>query len=509
MRSCAALHRQLRAHFPDLAEDPDALGMLQAIAVATLRPRVGSRMPTAGEGATPGLSLGAAEAVAAARLAAAGLAHDVMVATSIMAQGIECAPWDHLRGVPAQLWVLPAVCSAVSPDEFFSAEALAEEPPPASYWYNGERGTLWFRLAYEIRALRPGISDGERKQFRDEAYENWLEWTSETHELSEDYPDPWRSSTFDVSFTENAFAYAAHAQGVDLGTWADTPETALRLARDDNGLGQMRRQTLQAAHLYHWAALESHLLLTASDDLDAVLREHPWIAQWYPEALEDPAHDPAPIWPPDKQVLARELQRRLTSRERSRPWADVQSDWLGLAVFNVESGLAVVTTNTDFPQCSCGMEAILETSAECGACGRPAATLVTTAAGAGDGYYPVYCFSDGDGNPHGALAVFDLAMATLGVGRPFSPAGLVDLATPAYCGTIENHGSLSFCDAVHGTDSSNIAVDVPLPPGRYHVVAWEGEDGFTAIAAYDQAAMDALTALVGPVGRKVWEMTPD
>jgi hypothetical protein len=97
IRSCARLHKWLFTARPDLAEDADALEMLQCLAVDILRPRVGSRMPTAREGMMPGLSLGTAEAVASARLAAAGLARDVMVTTSIMSQSIECAPWDPLE----------------------------------------------------------------------------------------------------------------------------------------------------------------------------------------------------------------------------------------------------------------------------------------------------------------------------------------------------------------------------------------------------------------------------
>jgi len=505
MRSCAGLYARLCALHPDLAEEEDALEMLQGLAVEILRPRVGSQMPTAQEGTTRGFSLGAAEAVAAARLAAAGLARDVLVATSIMSQGIECATWDHVRGVPPHLWVLPAVCSAVSPDEFFSEEALADEPPPASYWFNGQKGTLWFRLAYEIRALRPGISDDEREHFRDWAYEPWLVWTSETHEFDPDNPDPWQSSTFDVSFCDSAYELAARARGVKLGEFAASPQAAVRFSRAADDHGHFYRQTLQAAHLYYWAASESHLLLAASDDLDAVLREHPWIAQWYPEALEDPLNDPDPIWPPDKEVLARELDRRLVGLDRTRRWAEVQSVWTAEDVFNVESGFAVVTNSTSFAQCSCWSDAILTTSTECEGCGRPAGTFVTTGAGAGDGYYPVYRLSDRDGDPHGALAVFDIGMVTIGAGRPFSPDSLVDCSTPVHCGTIENHGSLSFCNAVHGTDNENTIVSVALPPGPHHVIAWEGDDIIEALAVYDESAMAELTALVGEVGPKVWE----
>ncbi len=321
IRSCAALYSRMCATDPDLATDEDALTMLQSIAVEILRPRVGSRMRTASEGAVHDLSLGTAEAVAAARLAAAGRVRDVLVTTSIMSQGIECTPWDHIRGVPAYLWVLPAICSAVSPDEFFSEDALADEPPPASYWFSGEKGTLWFRLAYEIRALRPGISDEQRKQFRAWAYENWVLW-AEAHEFSDDFPDPLRSSTFDISFTERAYELAAHVRGIKLGEFAASAEATVRYARVADDLGQMHRQTLQAAHLYYWAATESHLLLDTSDDLDAVLREHPWVAQWYPEALEDPANDPDPIWPPDKEVLVQELDRRVASSDPAPRHAD-------------------------------------------------------------------------------------------------------------------------------------------------------------------------------------------
>ena len=502
IRSCARLHAWLFTAYPDLAEDADALEMLQGLAVDILRPRVGSRMRTAREGMMPGLSLGTAEAVAAARLAADGLARDVMVATSIMSQGIECAPWDHIPGVPAHLWVLPAICSALSPDEFFSEEALAGEPPPASYWFNGEKGTLWFRLAYEIRALRPGISDAEREQFRAWAYENWLAW-AEAHEFGEDFPDPLRSSTFDVSFTDRASDFAAHARGIKLGRSGLLPEAWVRRARAADGYDD--RQALQAAHLYYWAAAESHLLLDATDDLDAVLREHPWISQWYPEALEDPANDPEPIWPPDKEVLVKELDRRLATLDRTRPWASVQSAWTGEGTFNVESGFMVLTNDTNYPKCDCWERAILATGPACGRCGRPARSRVATKAGDGDGFFPVYGLTDDSGSLHGALAMFDIGSVTLGAGKPFSPSDLLDHFRPLYCGTIENHGSLSFCEATTATDNGNDIVTVALPPGPYHVIAWEDDDDIEALAAYDQNVMDELTALVGEIGPKVWD----
>lgn len=501
MRSCAALHEQLRVLYPDLAEDSDALKMLQGICVETVRCRTGSLMPTAGEGATPGLSIGTAEAVAAARLAVAGQARDVLVTTSIMSQGLDCPPGEHLRGVPAHLWVLPAVCSALSPNECFSEEALDNEPPPTSYSCYGEDGTLRFRLGYEVRVLSPNLSDDEREQFRATAYEDWVCW-AEAHGFDPDDGDPTHTSTFEVMFTENAFGIAANACGLDLPAgFVWSPDGCVRRAREGMGNG---KEILQAAHLYFWAATESHLLLAADDDLDAVLREHPWISQWYPEALEDPESNSDPIWPPDKGVLREELDTRLELSGLSGPWTRAQSVWTWQEHFNVESGFAVVTNNTSFRQCSCWDEALMAASIACGSCGRPAGNRVATRAGAGDGNYPVYRLAGSDASPHGAMAVFDIGML-MGGGGPFSPSGLVDRSTPVYCGTIENFDRLSFCEASTGTDHENSIVSVALPVGAYHVVVWEGEDHYQALAAYDDHTMATLTDVVGKVGTTVWD----
>ena len=501
MRSCAALYEQLRALYPDLAEDPDALKMLQGICVDTVRARTGSRMPTADEGATPGLSIGTAEAVAAARLAVAGQARDVLVTTSIMSQGLECPPWEHLRGVPTHQWILPAVCSALSPNECFSEEALDNEPPPATYWCYGEKGTLRFRLGYEVRALSPNLSDDEREQFTVSAYEAWVSW-AEARGYDPDDGDPTHASTFEVMFTEYAFGNAAHARGIDLPRGFEwSPDSQVRQAREGMGNG---REILQAAHLYFWAATESHLLLAAEDDLDAVLRVHPWISQWYPEALRQPERNSDPIWPPDKSVLRHELDARLGRFDRSKPWASAQAAWTWLEDFNVESGFAVVTNNTNFKQCGCWDGALMATSIACDHCGRPAKNRVATRAGAGDGNYPVCRLTGTDANPHGAIAVFDIGML-MGGGGPFSPGSLVDRSTPVYCGTIENSDRLTFCEASTGTDQRNTVVSVALPTGTYHVVVWEGEDYYQALAAYDDHTMATLTDVVGKVGSKVWD----
>lgn len=504
MRSCAALHTRLCELAPHLAHDVDAVGMLQGIAVREIRPRVGSRMPSASEAATPGLSIGTAEAIAAARLAAAGNAHDVMVATSIMSHGLDGAPWDHIPGTPGLWWVLPAICSALSPEKHFSRESF-DRVPPTRYWYYGNEGTLWFRLGYEIWSLVPGRTDDERRRFWQSIYPDYESWAL-AHEFDPDNPDPARSSTFDESITNRALQAAQHALGKRPGRDPEWENLLMDgLVRDARSDGHDSRETLQAAHLYYWASQESHLLLDAHEDLDAVVREHPWIAQWYPAALEDPGSCSDPIWPPDKAVLVRELDERLSRAETGKAWAEAQTSWRQEGAFNVESGSAVVTASTDYVRCDCWDNARLTTRGPCELCGRPAGSLVATSAGGGDGIYPVRWIADDQGVRHGAIAYFGSGLMQRR-GRDLAPAKLVDVATPWHCGVIENTGELSFCDANTGTDQPNMVVSVALPPGAYHVVVWEGDNElFQALAAYDEAAMAALRDLVGDVGPKVWD----
>ena len=505
MRSCAALYTRLCELAPDLANNVDAVGMLHGIAVREIRPRVGSRMPSAREAATPGLSIGAAEAIAAAHLAAAGDAHDVMVATSIMCHGLDGAPWDHTAGSPGPWWVLPAICSALSPDEQFSREAF-ERVPPTRYWYYGTEGTLWFRLAHEIRCLVPLLTADARSRLWRSVHSEYESWV-QAHEFDPDDPDSARSSTFDESITNRALEAAEHALGMGPGRDPDWEDLLMDgLVSDARSDRHGSRETLQAAHLYYWASQDSHLLLDAShDDLDAVLREHPWIAQWYPAALEEPGSTSDPIWPPDKAVLVRELDERLSRAETGKAWACAQTFWRSEDVFNVESGSAVVTTSTDYVRCDCWDHARLTTRGPCELCGRPAQSLVATYTGGGDGSYPVRWIADDQGVRHGAIAYFGSRL-TQRRGGGLAPAKLADLATPWHCGVIDNPGELSFCDANTGTDQPNRVVSVVLPPGGYHVVVWEGDDEeFHALAVYDDVTMAALRVLVGEVGPKVWE----
>lgn len=213
MRSCAALYRELCVRFPHLASDEDALSMLQSIAATTVRPAVGSQMARTSWPVNRGLSLGVAEAMAAARLAVAGEALDVLITTSIMSQGAASHYlWQPLWGVPTYLWVLPAICSALAPLDQFAGDALAERVPQCRHHTGGDR---WYAehisLDCGVRATSAGLDDREREIFLDWAGGQFGEWQKNEAEKEKEWP---RFVTGDEE-AGGASIFVMHELGVD------------------------------------------------------------------------------------------------------------------------------------------------------------------------------------------------------------------------------------------------------------------------------------------------------
>ena len=515
MRSCAALYDHLRANRPDLAGDSGALNMLQEIATETIRAATGSRMADARAGSW-GLSDGVAEAVAAARLTAAGESRAVNVTASIMSQGLECAwPWTRQPGTVGHLWLLPAISSALSPDEAFAGDALGRDVPPCFY-SDGLRILLWPEPWF--RGLRPDVPDEDRRRFV-----NWALGEKANRFNDDGEPDhqfmlsDW-ATVFDVG-PGVAAALGIDPETVTCGVNDRLDEWLAGLDGVDRWSAEPEECDLQAAievaHLIYWVASEAHLLVDAGDDLALVAHDHPWVVDWYPTTM------PWAVWPPDRDVLLEALRaERPTgspssdepgSAERLRPdaeagWRAAQAMWTTEASFNVESGNATVNVSVSYPSCGCFDEGPDgHTQPDCETCGRPAGSRFAVGSGAGDGVYPVYRLSeDPDGMVHGAIAIFDEQLALQLECRRSGPWELVRHADPVHLGEVRSEGSLTFCEAFHGADRDNAAVEVALPEGTFQVVAWMGEVtaygmswGYRtqALAVYDEPTMHGLDAL--------------
>lgn len=501
MRSCAALYREFCGRFPHLANDEDALLMLQSIAATTVRPAVGSRMPLPSEPVSRGLSLGAAEAIAAARLAVAGEALDVLITTSIMSQRAAFYHvWHPLCGAPTHLWVLPAICSALAPLDQFAGDALAEQVPLCTNHTGTDYYSEYIRLNSEVRATSVGLDDNEREKFGKWASDQYIEWAKRKEE--------WPRLVNEDEAAGVAGFFVMHELGIESDP--SFLDQVLSEAREGDFFS---RYNILLAHLFFWASTEALLLLDApGDDLDTVLNEHPWILRWHPESLNDPTEGPDPLWPPDKAELQRQVAPFLKAIARVRRWSECQTAWTVAGQFNVESGWAAVASSVDYPSCDC-YDSVTDGLAQpdCERCGRPAASRFACAAGAGDGIYPVYRLVGTDGLPHGAVAVFDQALAEqINVGAG-SPASLADDGEPNWLGTIGSSGALSFSEATAGTDREDEVVTVALPAGTFHVVEWKGEltsYGMSwgrrtrALAVYDEKTMHVLEALTA--GAQPW-----
>lgn len=509
MHSCTALYDHLSVTHPDMATGSQALAMLQEIADETIREATGSRMPAAMGSASGPFSNGVAEAIAAARLAAAGSAREVLVATSIMSQGLDCEwPWTHQPGTPGHLWLLPAISSVLSPDDQFEPDVVGVGVPPC--FYSGGMAVL-VQLDPEFRALRPGVSDADRSEF--------FEWAAGAKsDLLYDDGLKTHFCLHDVDTTIQLVTDVAAALGIDPDCVAGLgPTLDKRLANLREGGDDLDDQAaVEAAHLMYWAASESHQLLLAGDDLESVARDHPWVIDWYPAGM------PWGAWPPDRAVLLHHLQGSTPhspsaagalptswanlQSPAAKVWQDAQSEWTCEGRFNVESGAATVATSLSYPSCGCfdsGDDG--HSQPDCEICGRPAGNRFGVGSGAGDGFYPVYrLVNEQDDTPHGAIAVFDETEAGHLDTGVRGPSELLEHSEPVWLGTVKSEGSLSFSEAYTGTDSDNAVVTVPLPEGTFHVVAWMGDvtaygtswgSRAQALAVYDEPTMASLAAL--------------
>jgi hypothetical protein len=89
--------------------------------------------------------------------------------------------------------------------------------------------------------------------------------------------------------------------------------------------------------------------------------------------------------------------------------------------------------------------------------------------------YPVFVLEDANSRVTGAIAFFVPDWA-LGVeDKSKEPARIADVARPVHIGEIDTPGALLFNEAHTGHDSTDMTVDVDVPPGRYEVIAWLGE----------------------------------
>lgn len=321
MRSCAAMYDQLRSTNAELADDPDALVMLQKIATKTLRARTGSRMAATEEGDVPGLSDGVAEAIAAARLAALGQARVVLVTTSIMSQGLDCSgpSWTRQPNQPGHLWLLPAICSALSPDEQFELDPNGSDVPLCSFRYD-DQGSCMVQLDPEFRALRPGVSDADRGEFFD--------WAAgeKAGLLYED--DRYAFPHFclrDVDTTIELVPEVAAALGINPDSVTVLrPKVPLeqRLTNLRSGVrpesswfadtDEDDQAAVEFAHLLYWVAGEAHLLLDADEDLTRIAHDHPWVIDWYPSTM------PRAVWPPDRDLLRTAIRECADGKEAAR-----------------------------------------------------------------------------------------------------------------------------------------------------------------------------------------------
>ena len=176
-----------------------------------------------------------------------------------------------------------------------------------------------------------------------------------------------------------------------------------------------------------------------------------------------------------------------------RPWWGLQADWELRGNFNVEGGSASFATQI-FQD---------EDERDDGS-----ANFVETMSGGGDGVYPVFRLLDEQGHRTGAIAMFEERWAVGSENHTVKPADLVDGAMPVLAGFLDVTDIVYVSDSYACTGDSNAIVDIELPAGRYHVIAWLAEmdilkqynmEPFTrpiALGVYCSQLATALTTVI-------------
>ena len=147
-----------------------------------------------------------------------------------------------------------------------------------------------------------------------------------------------------------------------------------------------------------------------------------------------------------------------------RPWWGLQADWELRGNFNVEGGSASFATQI-FEQDDDERD-------------DGSANFVETVSGGGDGVYPVFRLLDEQGNRTGAIAMFEERWAVGSENRTVNPADLVGGAMPVLAGFLDVTDIVYVSDSHACMGKSNAIVDIELPAGRYHVIAWLAEMDF-------------------------------
>jgi hypothetical protein len=133
-----------------------------------------------------------------------------------------------------------------------------------------------------------------------------------------------------------------------------------------------------------------------------------------------------------------------------------------VGVFNVESGIATLTTNPEFCE-NCSSDSFF-VSEVCENCGNGPLQRVVMAAGSGDGIYGVW---QDPGEPAGSILVS--FVRTTGDAPSESDAReAIKEASPLYLGSLASKGAIYIRDSMKGQ------LSVIANKGEYDVVAWIG-----------------------------------
>lgn len=266
MRSCGNLFRFVRSEFPSLELTPACVSMLQEFA-QDLESETYAFGVAPEEIATYTWDGDVDICRAAAVLAAAGWAQDILVTCSLFAHGQSGFTSVEGRSYLDAFWeLLPGIAAALSPMSVFDAGAF--DVPP--YYLRGHSRAWTPPLRVTVRSLVPDMTGAQRAEF----LEAHLPPTIEEWE-------------------HNALFATALALGIDASGdefWEVYPfSDVLTGARagDEESI-----QELGFAYYLYWTASESHLLLDNGQERKSP-RDLPWLKDWRPDAMIMSG-----IWPP-------------------------------------------------------------------------------------------------------------------------------------------------------------------------------------------------------------------
>lgn len=175
--------------------------------------------------------------------------------------------------------LLPAIVSALCPSTLWAAGML--DIPPC---YDSDKYSIPVELNSMVHALRPNVPAEARREFisRKEAFF-----------------EPGTPPVEDAWCTMGIVASALGIDPTDLDPDGDCQGfnfqdvVASAEEGDEDSLG-----IASFASLLYWTASESHQLVNAGEDPEAIAFAYPWTQNWYPYQLAEAAQ-----WPPNKDAL--------------------------------------------------------------------------------------------------------------------------------------------------------------------------------------------------------------